>query len=383
MRILMIIRAFAFLIIGFSIWPALVSAEQSSPADAVDTVQTEATTEAGKSVDKESNAAAKVLPVEGISTKDSGTSSGNHSDTADQALQQASSSSAQNHWYATPGSYTNLFNPMEMMNPMMGMMNLMMGMMNPMMGMMNPMMGMMNPMINYPVDTMTHAQTMDMMMRSMNPHLIFGMFGQASQAYKEGQVPDRLPVVTIPGFPTQSDQNWPINKVSPGVSREAKKNAFQTAMAVSPLSMRDMISIMTDKIPVDEGVSWEDAVEAMKLRANEVNFKFVGSSRLWKEIEAVTGQPSAKVEMFRFCDAAVARKILDKIPEFIIFLPCQISLIEDGEGKLWIMTLDWSVEWLDFAQNTNSHWSKELREDAIRIREAIAYIMEGAATGDF
>ncbi len=265
----------------------------------------------------------------------------------------------------------NLFHPMNMMNPA------------TYMNMMHPMMGMASPMINYPVDAMTQMQFMDMMMRSMDPHMMFGMFGQASPVYKEGQVPEHLPVITIPGLPTQSYRPWPINKVSPGVSREAKKNAFQTVMAVSPLSMRDMLSIMADKIPVDEGVSWDDAVEAMKLRANEVNFKFVGSSPLWKEIEAVTGQPSARVEMFRFCDGAVARKILDTIPEFVIFLPCSISLIEDGDGQLWVMTLDWSIEWLNFAQNRNSHLSKELREDALRIRESIAYIMEGAATGDF
>ena len=107
--------------------------------------------------------------------------------------------------------------------------------------------------------------------------------------------------------------------------------------------MRDMMGIMAEKMPVEEGVSWDDAVEAMKLRANEINFKFVGSSKLWKEIEAVTGEPSTKVEMFRFCDAAVARRILDVVPEFIIFLPRKIALMEDGEGKLWVMTMYWSA----------------------------------------
>ncbi len=271
-------------------------------------------------------------------------------------------------------------NPMNnfWMNPMF---NMMMQMMGPMM---NPAMYM-NPMsiMNHPINAMTQAQSMDYMMRSMDPHLLFGMFGQTSEGYKNGEVPDQLPVVTIPGFPTQTYQNWPRNKVSPGVSREAKKNAFQTMMGISPLSMRDMLGIITDKVPVAEDVTWDDAVEAMKLRANEVNFKFVGSSPLWKEIEAVTGEPSARVEMFRFCDAAVARKILDEIPEFIVFLPCKIALIEDGDGKLWVMTLDWDVSWLDFAQNPNNHLAKDLREDATRIRENMRYIMEGAATGDF
>ncbi|NNC67243.1 MAG: DUF302 domain-containing protein [Gammaproteobacteria bacterium] len=272
-----------------------------------------------------------------------------------------------------PGMFVN---PMAMMTPMM--MSMMMGpMMNPAM-MMNP-----NAMINHPINTMTHPQNMNAMMMSMDPKMMFSMFGQPSKEYLEGEVPDQLPVVTIPGMPTQTYQNWPVNKLSPGVSREAKKNAFQTAMAMSPLNMRDMLGIMADKMPVDEGVTWDDAVEAMKLRANEVNFKFVGSSPLWKQIEAETEQPSAKVEMFRFCDATVARKILDVVPEFIIFLPCKIALLEDGEGKLWVMTMDWDVSWLDFAQNPNSHLSKEIREDAKRIRDNLSYIMEGAATGDF
>lgn len=235
---------------------------------------------------------------------------------------------------------------------------------------------MMNPM----VDAMTHPQSMDAMMRAMDPRL---MFAVPNGSYDKDQVPDQLPVAKIPGFPTQSYQNWPKNTVSESISREAKMNAFQTAMAMSPLSMRNMISMMADKIPVAEDISWDDAVEAMKLRANEVNFKFVGSSALWKEIEAVTEQPSAKVEIFRFCDAAIARKILDEVPEFIVFLPCKIALIEDADGKLWVMTLDWDVSWMDFAQNPNNHLSKDLRADAKRIRESIQYIMEGAATGEF
>ena len=276
---------------------------------------------------------------------------------------------------------SGMMNPAMYMNPMVLMTPMMMSMMGQMMNpgiYMNPM-----TMMNHPINTMTHPQNMNAMMMSMDPKMMFSMFGQPSKEYLEGEVPDQLPVVTIPGMPTQTYQNWPVNKLSPGVSREAKKNAFQTAMAMSPLNMRDMMGIMADKIPVDDGVSWDDAVEAMKLRANEVNFKFVGSSPLWKQIEAETEQPSAKVEMFRFCDATVARKILDVVPEFIIFLPCKIALLEDGEGKLWVMTMDWDVSWLDFAQNPNSHLSKEIREDAKRIRDNMNYIMEGAATGDF
>lgn len=300
------------------------------------------------------------------------------SETPTQATMPMANPNMSNMWMPSmqyPMNYYNWMNPMfYMMGPMMSMMG---SMMNPAIYM-NPWTTM-----NYPVTAMTQPHNLDAMMRAMDPQLMFGMFGQPSAAYKEGEVPDQLPVVTIPGFPTQLYQNWPKNMPSEPISREAKLKTFQTAMAMSPLSMRNMVSMMADKIPVAEDVSWDDAVEAMKLRANEVNFKFVGSSPLWKQIEAETEQPSTKVEIFRFCDARVARKILDEVPEFIVFLPCRIALLEDADGKLWVMTLDWDVSWLDYAQNPNTHLPKDLREDAERVRESIAYIMEGAATGDF
>lgn len=268
---------------------------------------------------------------------------------------------------------------MGMMNPMMGMMNPMMGMMNPMMMSMNPMMGMM---MSPAIDGMTRTESLDSMMRMMDPKIFLAMMGGTYEKREDDDLPNMLPIAKIPGFPTQSYQNLPPNTVSPSISDEAKKNAFQTMMMMSPLSMRDMLGIITHKLPLEEGVTWDDAVESMKLRANEVNFKFVGSSPLSKEIEALTEKPSPRIEIFRFCDALVARKILDYMPEFIVFLPCKIALIEDADGKIWIMTLDWDVSWLDFAQNPNSHLSKELRADAKRIREDIRYIMEGAASGD-
>ena len=79
----------------------------------------------------------------------------------------------------------------------------------------------------------------------------------------------------------------------------------------------------------------------------------------------------------------VARKILDYAPEFVVFIPCRIALLEDAEGKLWVMTLDWDVNWLNLAQNPNSVLDEDLRQHAMRIREGMRYIMEGAASGDF
>ena len=227
-----------------------------------------------------------------------------------------------------------------------------------------------NHFMNAPIDEATRFQVLDAMLRAANAQMLSGVMGGGNQ----GKM----------WFPSQSRRDVPPNTVSDALSDEAKRNLYQSMMMFSPLSLRDMISIMADKMPVAEGVSFDDAVDSMKLRANEINFKFVGHNPLWKDVVAITGnEDTPRVEIFNFCDAMVARKVLDYAPEFVVFIPCRIALLEDGEGKLWVMTLDWDVNWLNLAQNPNSQFDEELRADAERIRDGMRYIMKGAATGDF
>jgi uncharacterized protein (DUF302 family) len=219
------------------------------------------------------------------------------------------------------------------------------------------------------------------MMGMFDPRWMGG--GQDSAQIEGGGVPPQVPLVRIPGYPTQPAKPRAKNTVSEGIDLETKRRMFQTGMMMSPMSLHDMFSIMAHKMKVNDDISFEDAIESMKLRANLVNFKQVGHQPLWKEIEAITGAEQPKVEIFQFCDAMVARKILDYAPEFVVFLPCRVALLEDAEGQIWVMTLDWDVGWLDYAQNPNSALDVELRKEAKRIRDAIFYIMEGAVTGDF
>jgi len=232
------------------------------------------------------------------------------------------------------------------------------------------MMMMANHFMNTPIDEATRFGILDAMLRAANTQILEGMVGGANQA--------RL------WIPSQHLRDVPANTVSESLSDAAKRNMYQSLMLLSPLSLRDMISIMADKMPVADDVSFDDAIDAMKLRANEINFKFVGHNPLWKDIVAITGdEDTPRVEIFNFCDAVVARKVLDYAPEFIVFIPCRIALIEDADDKLWVMTLDWNVNWLNLAQNPNSVLDQELRAEAVRIRDGMRYIMEGAASGDF
>ena len=183
--------------------------------------------------------------------------------------------------------------------------------------------------------------------------------------------------------PTRPKEDAAPNTMRESISAEARANFVGSMMAINPFSMQEMIAMMAVKYPAKEGLKFDDVVEAMKSKANEINFKFVGHNPLWKDIIAITGKTDTpRVEFFSFCDAVIARELLDLSLEFAIFLPCRVAVLEDAHKKIWLLTLDWDVRWLDTSKNPNQI-SDKLREGAIKIREAIDEIMRAGASGDF
>ena len=150
-----------------------------------------------------------------------------------------------------------------------------------------------------------------------------------------------------------------------------------------PWSLRQVFSFMTHKVRAKKGLSFDEIVEAMDSRAVEENLKKSGHNMIWKEIEAKTGQPTPRIEILQYCDAMVARMVLDYSPEFSIFLPCRISVLEDAKGDIWLMTLDWDVSWLNFVWHPDSQLDQELKKSGQRIRDAMLSIVEAGATGDW
>ena len=173
------------------------------------------------------------------------------------------------------------------------------------------------------------------------------------------------------------------NRVMPPVPRAQKKALFDMMTPMSSMSMRDLFNFMTDKIKADPELTFDDVVEAMELKANEVNFKKVGHNEFWRDVSAFSGLPTLRLEILQFCDASVGRRMLDYSPEFSIFIPCRITVMEDATGEIWLMTLDWDVSWLARAWQPGSQLDPELVKDAIRIRDAMTEIMQAGATGDW
>ena len=153
--------------------------------------------------------------------------------------------------------------------------------------------------------------------------------------------------------------------------------------AANPWSLRQVINFMTLKMKAQDGLTFDDVLDAMDSRAVEENLKKTGHNMVWKEVEARTGEPAPRFEILQYCDALIASIVLDYSPEFSIFLPCRISVLEDAAGEIWLMTLDWDVSWLALTWHPDSQIDQELKENGRRIRDVMVAIMEAGAAGEW
>jgi len=178
-------------------------------------------------------------------------------------------------------------------------------------------------------------------------------------------------------------RDYQMNRV---LTPEEKKRWLEMAMpgmaSLMQMDAREAMNYFTVKYKAKPGVSFDQVVESMMLRANQVNLKFVGKNQIWKEFRDVLHDDTApRVEVFSFCDIAVGRDLLKVIPEIVVFLPCRIAVMEDADKNIWVLTLDWDVTWLDQA-GKQARITPELRKDAMAIREKLDSVMRAGANGE-
>jgi len=150
----------------------------------------------------------------------------------------------------------------------------------------------------------------------------------------------------------------------------------QLAMSADPSGIGyTNVQLQIARIQIQDSVSFDDAVESLKLRANQHNLKFVGVNALYKEIEALTGKPSKRIEIFNFCDGLTANKMLAADPQMIAFMPCRIALIEDKEGKRWVISMMMDLKMIQAMP-------ADTRKSAEHVMEAMKDMMVAASKGD-
>jgi uncharacterized protein (DUF302 family) len=151
-----------------------------------------------------------------------------------------------------------------------------------------------------------------------------------------------------------------------------------SAFVEKVLDTGDSAVAMMWAVPVADGVAPEDVVNSLKSIAASHSFLFVGESPLYKQIEAVTGEPYRYVNFLSFCDARVGAQMLDYRNEYSGFMPCRIAIVQDKNGKLWLYSMN-----LDLMIHGGRKLPPELMASAVKVRDTIKAIMDGAAKGEF
>lgn len=212
---------------------------------------------------------------------------------------------------------------------------------------------------------------------AQNPYLLYQQGGWIMPV----QTPYGAIITQQAAMPAFRD--YQMNRI---ISPEEKKRYLQIAMPMMAnmmqLDAREAMNYMVVKYKAKPGLKFDEVVESLKLRGNQVNFKLVGENLMWKDFRAVLNDETApRVEVFSFCDIAVGRQLLKIIPEMAVFLPCRITVMEDADKNIWVMTQDWDATWLDYSGKSMGI-PPELKKAAIEIRDKMDNMMRAAANGD-
>jgi len=124
-----------------------------------------------------------------------------------------------------------------------------------------------------------------------------------------------------------------------------------------------------------DGVSVEDAVDSMKLRANQRNFKLVAELPLSEQVQAM-GQTSRYMHILAFCDALTASRMVQHNLLFAAFLPCRIAVVQDAQGQGWLVTMN-----IDQVLG-NIRLPTELQPLAQQVRDTMYSIIDAGVNGD-
>lgn len=190
------------------------------------------------------------------------------------------------------------------------------------------------------------------------------------------------PVLVQQGMPPPY-RDYQMSRV---LSPEERQRWLQMTMPVvgnmMQVDAREAMNHFAIKYQAKAGLSFDDVVQSMMLRANKVNLKFVGNNAMWRDFQAVLGDMDApRVEILSFCDIAIGRELLKVLPEMIVFFPCRIAVMEDADKNIWVLMLDWDITWLNLA-GKQLGMTPELRSGFLSIREKMDSVMRAGANGE-
>ncbi len=154
-----------------------------------------------------------------------------------------------------------------------------------------------------------------------------------------------------------------------------KPSAVKKKTRTAGLEITDIKQTVV-RMQLDKGVSKEDAAEAMQSKAIDLNLKLVGKQMVSDELRA-RGVESPHLSIYQFCNPMDAKVMVVANPIFSSYMPCRVSMVEDSEGKTWLMMLN-----LDMLIDSEL-LPGNVVETAMKVNQQMLDIMLAGASGEF
>ncbi|MCB1787086.1 MAG: c-type cytochrome [Chromatiaceae bacterium] len=154
---------------------------------------------------------------------------------------------------------------------------------------------------------------------------------------------------------------------------------YRTRLARTPSDLSDSIQITeiaqtVVRMALDDGVTVEQAEAAMLAKAEEIELKKVAQQKV-SQFLAKQDVQMPHLSIYQFCNPLDARLMVIADPVFSSYMPCRISMVEDANGKLWLMMLN-----LDMLINSRL-LPQEVVETAIKVNQQMLDVMTAGASG--
>jgi len=139
----------------------------------------------------------------------------------------------------------------------------------------------------------------------------------------------------------------------------------------------DPAKAMMNEYEVAEDISNEEVASSIKDLAEEYNMMLTGDVKMFTKEDAKPDEVK-HARIFSLCSLPIAKQFLNYSRYFGGFMPCRIIMVEYGNGKRYLVTMD-----LTLAIHGGRPLPKEMLELATSVQKAMVDIPSQAASGDF
>ena len=155
------------------------------------------------------------------------------------------------------------------------------------------------------------------------------------------------------------------------------QEAYAKMMDVVEESGDPAKAMMNEWIVSEDVTSDEIKEDILPALAEEYNMRVTGYVNMFTKEDAKSDEVK-NARIWSLCSLSIAKKFLNHSRYFGGFMPCRIMLVEYGDGRRYLISMD-----LTLAIYGGDPLPKEMLELSLSVRKAMQEIPARAAEGDF